>query len=245
MSKNFQLLEQLDQERLRDASEYRAEEDLAAPTTPKPNRGARTYEELNGLVQRLFFNGSTSVRQVVFAGASPRVGCTWICTHAAEILCSQTDRDVCLVDTNRGSPGISEYFNIPNGPGFHDVLADDTSMQRATWKVANNLWVMPAGSNLDGETVGPSDGFDAQLSELGRQFDFVLFDAAPVAANSSSIAIATLADGAVLVLRAGHTPRRVVRHALKELATAHAKVLGTVLNQRDYPVPRAIYQRLQ
>lgn len=245
MSKNFQLLEQLDQELLHDASEYRAEENLAAPTTPKTNRGARTYEELNGLVQRLFLTGSTPARLVAFAGASPRVGCTWICTHAAEILCSQTDRDVCLVDTNRGSPGISDYFNIPNGPGFYDALADHGPMERFTWKVANNLWIMPAGGNLEGETVFSTDGFDSQLLDLGRQFDFVLFDAAPVTANSSSIAIATLADGTVLVLKAGHTPRRAVGHALKELATAHARVLGTVLNQRDYPIPEAIYQRLQ
>jgi len=245
MSKNFQLLEQLDRERLRYASEYRTEEDLAAPTILKPNRGARTYEELNRLVQGLFLNGPTSARQVVFTGAGPRVGCTWICTHAAEVLCSQTTRDVCLVDANRGSPGIGEYFNIRNGPGFFDALATHDSMQRFTWKVANNLWVMPAGGNLEGETVVSTDGFDLQLLELGRQFDFVLFDAAPVATNSSSLVIATLADGTVLVLKAGHTPRRAVGHALKELATAHAKVLGTVLNQRDYPVPEAIYQRLQ
>jgi len=55
---------------------------------------------------------------------------------------------------------------------------------------------------------------------------------------------AILADGAVLVLKAGHTRRPVARLAIAELEAAGVKILGTVLNQRDYPIPEAIYKRI-
>jgi protein-tyrosine kinase len=244
MSRNYQLLEQLDRERLSEAAAFRPADDLAAAANPNPNRGTRSYEEISKLVQGIFLSDPTPARQVVFTGASRGVGCTWICAYAAQALSSRTTRDVCLVDTNQGSPGIAGQFNIPNDTGFFDSLADHESIQRFTWKVASNLWVMAAGGHSGSETVFSPERLQARLFDLGREFDFVLFDAAPVAARSSGLTVASLADGTVLVLKAGHTPRRAVGLALKELETARAKVLGTVLNQRDYPVPEAIYQRL-
>jgi Mrp family chromosome partitioning ATPase len=243
MSRNYQLLEQLDRERLSEAS-FRPVDDLPAAVIPNPNRGTRSHEEINKLVQGIFLSDPTPARRVVFTGASRGVGCTWICTNAAQVLSSRTTRDVCLVDTNEGSPGIAGQFNIPNDTGFVDSLADHESVRKFTWKVASNLWVMAAGGHPGSETVFSPERLEARLSDLSREFDFVLLDAAPVVAFSSGLAVASLADGAVLVLKAGQTPRRAVGLALKELETARAKVLGTVLNQRDYPIPEAIYQRL-
>jgi Mrp family chromosome partitioning ATPase len=65
-----------------------------------------------------------------------------------------------------------------------------------------------------------------------------------VVVGSSSLTLGTLADGVVLVLKAGHTRRPAVHLAITELEGAGVKVLGTVLNQRDYPIPDAIYKRI-
>jgi protein-tyrosine kinase len=244
MSRNYQLLEQLDRERLNEATSFAPIGDLAAGALHNPNRGMRSYGEIRKLVQGLFLSDPPLARRVVFTGASRGVGCTWICVNAAQALSSQTTRDVCLVDMNEASSGIAGQFNIPNDMGFVDSLADPESVRKFTWKVASNLWVMAVGGHPGSEAVLSPERLEARLSELGREFDFVLLDAAPVVACSSSLTLAGLADGAVLVLKAGHTPRRAVGLALKELETAHAKVLGTVLNQRDYPIPETIYQRL-
>ena len=85
---------------------------------------------------------------------------------------------------------------------------------------------------------------EARLLELRNQFDHVLVDAPPVAASSGFLTLVTLAEGVVLVLKAGHTRRPAVLLAIEELETAGVKVLGAVLNQREYPIPEAIYKML-
>jgi Mrp family chromosome partitioning ATPase len=56
--------------------------------------------------------------------------------------------------------------------------------------------------------------------------------------------MAQFADGIILVLSASNT-RRVVARKIKEMLDAtHARVLGTVLTDRIFPIPERIYRRL-
>ncbi|MBI3538877.1 MAG: chromosome partitioning protein, partial [Candidatus Eisenbacteria bacterium] len=55
---------------------------------------------------------------------------------------------------------------------------------------------------------------------------------------------ATLADGVVLVVRAGHTKRPVVARAVDLLRKSGARVLGTVLNRRRLEIPDFLYRRI-
>ena len=56
--------------------------------------------------------------------------------------------------------------------------------------------------------------------------------------------MAQFADGIVLVL-AAHRTRRVTARKVKEaLEVSQARVLGTVLSERMFPVPEGIYRRL-
>ena len=194
-------------------------------------------------MQRLFLSGPTPSRQLVFTGTGPGVGCTSVSVHTTEVLCSQTTGSVCLVDTNMNSSGFREYFNLPDGAGFTDALAQDGPVDRFVRRVRRNLWVL-TGGNPAKELVSFRPRLEACLLKLRGQFDYVLLDTPPVATGSGSLTLATLADGVVLVLKAGHTRRNVVRMAIAELEAAGVKVLGTVLNQRDYPIPEVIYKRL-
>jgi Mrp family chromosome partitioning ATPase len=56
--------------------------------------------------------------------------------------------------------------------------------------------------------------------------------------------MAQFADGIILVLSA-HRTRRVVARRIKEvLEETKARVLGTVLTDRVFPIPEGIYRRL-
>jgi len=244
MSRNFELLDQLEKERRNALATYGPGPDLTTPAGVKPNVGTRTYEELNKLVQRLFLSGRTPRRHVVFTGAEESVGCTWICVHTAEVLCCQTAGSVCLVDTNRGSPGIREHCDVTTGAGFAEAMVEDGPMHTFARRVGSNLWVVPAGDCSTVHIVFSRPRVEARLLELRRQFDYVLLDASPVAASSEFLTLVTLSDGVVLVLKAGCTRRPTVRLAIEELETAGVRVLGAVLNQREYPIPEAIYRRL-
>jgi len=51
-------------------------------------------------------------------------------------------------------------------------------------------------------------------------------------------------DGLVLVLKANSSRRETARGAIHDLRTAKVRVLGAVLNQRTFPIPQSIYDRL-
>jgi Mrp family chromosome partitioning ATPase len=53
-----------------------------------------------------------------------------------------------------------------------------------------------------------------------------------------------LADGIVLVLSAERTRRVTARNMKDRIEGAHARVLGTVLCDREFPIPEKIYRRL-
>ena len=83
-----------------------------------------------------------------------------------------------------------------------------------------------------------------RVQELRRQFAFVLIAAPPISDPTAILPLARTADGVVVVLKAGNTRRAALLTALQELKIAEVKVLGTVLNQREYPIPQSIYRWL-
>jgi tyrosine-protein kinase len=244
MSRNFELLDQLEKERRNTVAACRAEPDPTTSAGLRPNVGNRTYEQLNKLVQRLFLSSRKPSRHVVFTGAGRSVGSTWICVHAAEVLCCQTAGSVCIVDAHTGTLGVREHFDVPNGAGFAKAIEQAGPIHTFAQRVGSNLWVVPADDSSAVDIVFSRPRVEARLLELSRQFDYVLLDAPPVAPSSEFLTLVTLAEGAVLVLKAGHTRRPAVRLAIEELETAGVRILGAVLNQRQYPIPEAIYKRL-
>ena len=56
--------------------------------------------------------------------------------------------------------------------------------------------------------------------------------------------MAEAADGVVLVVTANRTRRAVALGAAQALLAAGARVLGTVLADRTFPIPETIYRRL-
>jgi len=53
-----------------------------------------------------------------------------------------------------------------------------------------------------------------------------------------------LADGVVLIVSANSTREEAGRKAKESLEMAGSRLLGAVLNNRTYPIPQPIYDRL-
>ncbi len=111
-------------------------------------------------------------------------------------------------------------------------------------RVADNLWLATAESLSRGDhDAVASVWLRTRLSELRRNFDYTLIHA-PAAFLPPTIVLGQLADGLILVLRAGSTRRAVAKATLATLKAAKVPVLGTVLIERTFPIPEKIYSRL-
>ena len=73
--------------------------------------------------------------------------------------------------------------------------------------------------------------FPNLLDTLADNFDYVIVDTPPLTAVADGDLIASHCDGAILVIRGGVTPRKLIANAMKQLENANCKLLGTVLNR--------------
>ncbi len=252
MSRNFELLQQVGKERdILEApvagTEPELGEGVPAVTSPALHLDKAGSEEIRNLVQRVFLlPGGQAPHTVVFAGSEPGDGCSWICARAAEALACQVSGSVCLVDANLRAPGLHEQFGIPNIRGLSEALLQNEPMGIfVTTLVPHNLSIVSCGTPAEGvEGLLTSNRMRARLKELRAMFDYVLVDTSAVSASKDAIALGAVSDGAVLVLKANSSRKETARNAVQELQTAKVRVLGAVLNQRTFPIPDAIYNRL-
>ena len=74
------------------------------------------------------------------------------------------------------------------------------------------------------------------LRELADTYEVVIVDTAPLLPVADTVGLASLAQGALLVVRAARTSRDQVRTAAESLDRVGVRVLGTVFSMA--PVPK-------
>ena len=82
------------------------------------------------------------------------------------------------------------------------------------------------------------------LGEVRREFEYSIVEAPPAGESNEATAMAQFADGIILVLSAQRTRRIAARKIKEALEEAQARLLGTVLSDRSFPIPERIYRRL-
>lgn len=262
MSRNFELLQNLgrpldvftpeDEQPLAQAeprsSEFAAETvadvSVHAPAL-RLEDGER--DEVTRLVSRVFLSGGMGPRQVVWMGADAGTGCSRICARAADVLASTAGtQTVCAVDANLRTPTLHQHFGIENHFGLADALQQGGSIRRYARHLAGNrLSVITAGAALEGwQMLLGSPQMQTRMSELHREFDYVLVDIPPLKLYPEAAALAKMSDGLILIVKAHATRRETAQKVVSELKAANVPVLGAILNDRTFPVPEAIYKRL-
>jgi len=259
VSRNFELLQKIELEReIRERESRRQLElglnpigcepsarhgDDAQPRLPM-DESARA--ELNKLVQHLFIQPGAS-RAVVFSAVESGDGCSWITARAATTLAARVTGSVCVVDANFHSPTLHRYFSIDNGHGLQHVPPHNESIKACAQRVlpSGNLWVITSASEQLGDEKWVS-GFHQRAGEICREFDYVLFDAPPLALYSDAIAIAgAAADGIALVVHANCTTRDMAKKVTQDIEKANGRLLGVVLNRGGTAIPEQVYRWLQ
>jgi uncharacterized protein involved in exopolysaccharide biosynthesis/Mrp family chromosome partitioning ATPase len=92
-----------------------------------------------------------------------------------------------------------------------------------------NLFLLPAGSSY--RLIGSLNQVLMKkiLEKLRQRFDIVLIDTPPLDAASGIESIVQLADGIVLVIKAGHLRLKILKGAIQHLPSD--KIIGAILNQ--------------
>jgi capsular exopolysaccharide synthesis family protein len=247
MSKHFELMQQIENERI-----FPVEPETAAPVAARNGSFSRSAsrwasEEALRLVQQIFvLQAQEPPRVVVFAGIDHGNGCSRICASVAETLARNGRGRVCLVEANFRSPALPEMFGVTNHFGLTEALLRDGPVGNFAKPVPQeNLWLLSSGTlAVDSPSLLASDQLRNRADELRLQFDFVIIDAPPLTRYSDAVVLAQLADGLVMVIEANTTRREAAAAVAENLRTAKVPILAAVLNKRTFPIPEKIYSML-
>jgi Mrp family chromosome partitioning ATPase len=246
MSKNFEILTNLDEERELFRIDTEKAPKVAAKVAPH-QLGEKVQDEIAKLVQRVFClsgNGVTP-RAVLFCGIDQGDGASWVASQAARAAAEIGSNSVCIVDLGLLSPSVHIHLGTANRAGLGDAVRHSGPIKNFLESTAwSNFWVLPAGVSADTRPLLVSDRLRDRITELRAAFDFLIFVAPPAAHSNDAAVLGRLLDGVILVVGAGSTRRETARRAKETLEKGQVHLLGTVLNGRQFPIPETLYRRL-
>jgi capsular exopolysaccharide synthesis family protein len=147
------------------------------------------------------------------------------------------ERRVVLVETDIQHPTLANDFAVEPSPGLVDCILGEEPVESAFRpSFLDNLHLVPVG----GPTRGPgralrSSRMAALIDALRQTYDLVILDSPALLVNSDSVMLSDLADGAILVVRAGVTPASTVAKAIEQID--ESKLRGVVLNGSKSAIP--------
>ena len=148
------------------------------------------------------------------------------------IALAQGGSQVVLVEGDLRRPRVSEYLGIEKSVGLTTVLVSRVALDEAIQEAATpGLDVLASGALPPNPSeILQTDAMRLLVSELRHRYDVVLIDAPPLLPVTDASLLASISDGAILVVRHGETGADEVRTAVERLHSVGARLLGTVLS---------------
>ena len=167
------------------------------------------------------------------ASCKAGAGTTTVATGLALAMSAVDDENVLFVDGNLRVGGAARMLGIPASSDVPHALPNGGS----SVPVQQGLDFLPSG-NVDRRLVRTSIGrrFRDLVSYLrDAQYSTVIVDLPPVDDASSTLQLAGLLDGVILVIESEKVSREKALTTLQQLRSADANVIGVVFNKkRDY-----------
>jgi protein-tyrosine kinase len=194
---------------------------LDRPDSPAAEQYRVLYQRLVRLAAR------RPLRVVAVTSAGRREGRTTTAANLA-LTAAQEGRSTVLVEGDLRRPTLAALLGLAPRAGLADVIEGRAELGQAVTRLGPLAVLCAGGEGADAPLRNPRAM--AVLEQLRAAYDLVVVDAPPAIAFSDGDRLAGAADAAVLVVRAGATPRQVVRLALESLGE---RVVGVVLNDVD------------
>jgi len=175
--------------------------------------------------------GSNAIRSVLVTSPQKGEGKSITSANLALTMAQELQRRVVIVEADLRKPSLQQLFGLPPGPGLADYLVGAADLQQVTrFMPEQHLTVITAGSTPGNpaELLG-SSAMRRLLDQLRTAFDRVILDTPPVLPLADVAILAPMVDGALMVVRAGYTPKPAIENALR--AFDSSRLLGVVLNE--------------
>jgi len=208
--------------------------DKRTSKTPVAFRGdphssrSEAYRQIRTNLQ--FVDVDNPPRIIAVSSAIPGEGKSTTAINLAAALAEAGAR-VCLVEADLRRPSIASVLGLVADVGFTTVVIGKAPVETVLQNAGRNLAVLTSGPI-------PPNPSELLLSKHAKQVifdiaakvDFTIIDTPPLLPVTDGAELATVADGMILVHRAGKTTRDQALRSMEALDKVGKKPIGVVLN---------------
>jgi capsular exopolysaccharide synthesis family protein len=182
----------------------------------------------------LLLASASSPKVIVITSSFAREGKTTTSVNLATVL-AQMGKPVLLVDADLRRPRLQKVFTGKMNLGLVNYLAANIPFDDIVQptEVPNLSVVLSGPIPPNPSELLASDRMKHIIQEVRSKYAYVIFDSPPVLAVTDAIVLAASADGVVLTVHGGQTPRELVQRSAEKLRQANIPVLGAILNNLD------------
>ncbi|MCU0524761.1 MAG: polysaccharide biosynthesis tyrosine autokinase [Elainella sp. Prado103] len=180
------------------------------------------------------------VRSLMVCSAEPGDGKTTVALYLAQTAAG-TGQRVLLVDTNLRLPQIHTRLDLRNTRGLSDLLSNHLNPEELIQRspLADNLFVLPAGSSLPGSArLLASDQMRSLTEKFQTLFDLVIYDTPHLFGLTDANFLTAQVDEVLMVVAASKTNRTAVDRVLNKLMSlriANISIIGNYLREHNSP----------
>lgn len=176
--------------------------------------------------------GSGQLRTILITSANAGEGKSSTAVELARLSAAGGTRTL-LIEGDLYRPTASTRLGIANRIGLSDHLEGTRSIDEVIFETSEheNLDVLPSGRAEAAQVIDllRSQSLQILLRKVGKRYDRVFIDSAPLLAVADTVELAVHCDGALLVVGAGRSRGREVAEAMRVLRSSRIETLGTVL----------------
>ena len=156
--------------------------------------------------------------------------------------CGKNTRKILITSSmpNEGKSSVAiNLWKMLAEAGFPAVLVD-VDLRKSVIKdrhhiyetQVENAYIVPCMNLLENPSALLEDArFAELLDKLAETYRYVIIDSPPLGSVADAAQIASLCDGAALVVRAGETSRSLIKQSFQQLDQVGCTLLGVILNR--------------
>ncbi|HEX7153871.1 MAG TPA: polysaccharide biosynthesis tyrosine autokinase [Thermoanaerobaculia bacterium] len=208
--------------------------DAGVELVPHTDARSPIAEAYRALRTSLLLASANSPKVIVITSSFAREGKTTTSVNLATVL-AQMGKPVLLLDADLRRPRLQKVFQGKMNLGLVNYLAANIPLDDIiqSTEVPNLSVVLSGPIPPNPSELLASDRMKHLIGEVRGRYAYVIFDSPPVLAVTDAIVLAASADGVVLTVHGGKTPRELVQRSSERLRQANIPVLGALLNNLD------------
>jgi len=207
---------------------------------PTPEQRIVTLTDPNGAGAEMFrvlgtrlahMKDKRPLSRVLVSSAVVDEGKSVVAVNLAIALSQRPGERVLLMEADLRRPTASLLLSPRPTKGITEWHRGELAIHDALYRVGDlPLWFLSAGSGLDEPLpILESLEFPNMVESVSAYFDWVILDSTPMLPMADAASLARLSDGVLVVVREGHTRRKLLNKALDSID--RKKFIGLVFNE--------------